>query len=408
MNRAAAARLIQFARLDQPWPGAPPEDEWPALIQLAQRAGVQSLLATRALRHPDSLPEAIRQNFESLRRREARQHGYFLTEAERVTHALTDRSIPSVLLKGVGISHTVYDDPNERGFRDLDLLVDAHRIDDATACLEALGYPLLTGGALLGVYRRHHFHLIFGGSHRPRLELHWALTRPGEYCSFDAGRVLERSEPMSGSRLRIPCTEDQLLHGALNLLRGGFTELKRVVDIDRLLRSKPDLDWKPLARLAQDSGLAPALRLSVELAAEFLATPLGAAFEHLGEIPTSQERKLRNFGIDRFPFRLPPSQWPFAPQLVRSWLTDPPGLPLLAVARRSPFERARLGALEVSRVKQTLTCAKRVARILLLQLRVLALGLRRHRFTPLLTGVACQPSSAPLGADRADTREPAS
>jgi hypothetical protein len=57
-----------------------------------------------------------------------------------VVAALSARGLQSVLLKGPAIAKWLYDDPTERPYRDIDLLVDPWTFDQAEAELSALGF----------------------------------------------------------------------------------------------------------------------------------------------------------------------------------------------------------------------------------------------------------------------------
>ncbi len=394
MDRLTATRLIHWIRLEQPAPEHLLSGEWNAVIDAAERAGVLGLVASRVLALAEELPEDLRSDLRRRLRSFARHHGYYFIEAERVTTALAKLSIPSVVLKGVGLARSVYQDPAQRTFRDLDLLVPEDALEGAVGCVEALGYRMLTSGPLREVYRRLHFHHIFEGHAKPRLELHWGLTRVGESCRLPAKGLLERAVPaQGGGTFLVPAPEDQLMHATLNLLRGGFTELKRLVDIDRLLRSHSELVSQALATQASRAGLARALRLALELGATLLNSPANVALDRIPPLPGRCQQRLSCLRPERFPLRMPPSTWPFAPRWLRAQLGKRPLVELLSYVRRMPFERARLRALGASRSGQLLATSKRAALVALLLLRITGLKLSDHHFTPLLDEVDPRPNS---------------
>ncbi|MDQ7088873.1 MAG: nucleotidyltransferase family protein [Acidobacteriota bacterium] len=225
MDIDAAFRLLLLVRQEQTNATGLRSGQWTAPLELARDVDVLGLAARRVLDAAEA-GTPWRAELQAYLARLARHHGFFFIEAQRVSDALAARSIPAVVLKGVGLARTLYVKPEDRSFRDLDLLVPPEALDEALACAEGLGYSRLRP-ELDALYRRHHFHLILEGPGRPRLELHWALARPDALYTVDPALLLE--SPDHGPGFPVPRPEAQALHCVLNLMRSGFTELKRLV-----------------------------------------------------------------------------------------------------------------------------------------------------------------------------------
>lgn len=404
MNTYIASQLLLLIRQDQPVLDEMSAETWHSLLGLAQRTDVLALAASRILDLPARAPEELRRALEGHLRSEARHHGFFFVEAERVCGALQALGIRSVVLKGAGLAPTVYSRPEQRSFRDLDILVDPGRRRQAMASVEELGYRLAGGPRLAQTYDRHHFHYIYDGAGKPRLELHWGLARPDSVYRLDPEDLLER--PVSSPRSGVfrPRPEAQVLHCALNLMRSGFTELKRLVDLDRLLRAHPALDGEWIAAAARRGGLGPALGAALELCRDLLGTPAAdPAFEDL--LPGKTRAALRRLPLHAFPLAMPPSQRALAPQLVRYHLAEDKTALLVQVLLRPRFERERLRALAVPRWRRELATAKRAIRLLGLALWAVLSRWRHHTNTPDFIMASSPSNSEPRGADKVDTPE---
>jgi hypothetical protein len=251
-----------------------------AFVGRAHQHGILGLVLAALQRSAtlERLPaEAVTELGNRLRRLR-RRAGLWLLERNRVLAALEGRGLRPVLVKGAGLCGTLYADPVERQVRDLDLLVPADALDAAVAVVAALGYPLPSAAVNEG-YRRHHYHLPFYHPSGFAVELHWALSRPDSPFYLDPEAFLRNATSVrdgDGTLLPAPSREDQLLHVAFQNALDGFPFLARPVDLDRMVRSDPEMDWERVRHGAAAGGLTPALALSLELAATILGTPVPA------------------------------------------------------------------------------------------------------------------------------------
>ncbi|MDQ7007553.1 MAG: nucleotidyltransferase family protein [Acidobacteriota bacterium] len=389
MDIDAAFRLLLLVRQEQTNATGLRSGQWTAPLELARDVDVLGLAARRVLDAAEA-GTPWRAELQAYLARLARHHGFFFIEAQRVSDALAARSIPAVVLKGVGLARTLYVKPEDRSFRDLDLLVPPEALDEALACAEGLGYSRLRP-ELDALYRRHHFHLILEGPGRPRLELHWALARPDALYTVDPALLLE--SPDHGPGFPVPRPEAQALHCVLNLMRSGFTELKRLVDLDRLARRPAGLDLEWLEAQCRRAGLDRARRLAFWMCRELLDTPLPSP-------PARELHPLPRLGVAGFPLGLPPAGRPLAPQAVRLFLTEHKARWACEVLLRPRFERHRLAAMGKGPAHRGLAMAKRLLRALQLAPWMLGLVDRSHHRRLLALTTSLRSSSGPREADR--------
>jgi hypothetical protein len=250
-----------------------------AFHRLAQEHGVLGL----ALRHLQRArlervvgQMAAQEVLEPLRLLE-RQAMLWDMERDRLA-TLFHRNGPSmVLLKGAALRATVIEDSVERSLSDLDVLVEPERVADAMALARRAGYEPEWPEQDLDTLMAGHYHVPMVHRNGFCCEIHWGLDVPGSPVVPDArgfwARATDRPGP-NGSRLRVPCAEDMVLHLAHQFKESGFTQLKRVVDIHRIVSHSPELDWRELARTALSCGGELRLALALQLARTILGTPV--------------------------------------------------------------------------------------------------------------------------------------
>jgi hypothetical protein len=159
----------------------------------------------------------------------------------------------------------------------LDLLIQPAQLDEALAQLTRGGFSLSSPDRRNRLMLEHHFHFELSSRDGFSLELHWALTRPAAATRLDPAGFIARSRHVDArSRLlRVPATEDMLIHLCTQNIEDGFSRLRRLVDIDRLVARFPP-DWDAVARLAREGGAEIMVGLSLQLARRLLGTELPA------------------------------------------------------------------------------------------------------------------------------------
>lgn len=170
---------------------------------------------------------------------------FLLMELERVLPAITWADCRPVVLKGAALAPTIYPDPLQRWFLDLDILVPRHQVDEVCRRLEGCGYRSFLGKRDPLYYERHHFHRILNGPQGSVLEVHWGLTIPNSIYSFDVEGVFARSRParLGSQEFRVSAPVDQVLHGVYQNIADGYIDLRRVMDMGLLMDRLTEDDW---------------------------------------------------------------------------------------------------------------------------------------------------------------------
>ena len=201
-------------------------------------------------------------------------------QRDRLLRLLDASGLRPVTLKGAALRISAYADSAQRNFGDVDLLLPESDIDPAASSLVAAGYDL---GAreVVARYRRDHFHYLLTNPSGFQVELHWALLPPGATMDLSPERVLRRSLTVERSgepAIRIPSAEDMVLHLASQETEDWFSTIRRLVDIDRVVRAGAAFDWGYLQSAAIECNMGPVLGFALQLARRLLSTPIPADF----------------------------------------------------------------------------------------------------------------------------------
>jgi hypothetical protein len=223
-----------------------------------------------------------------LRRRAA----LWVIERDRVLAVLRRIGVDAVMLKGGALCTTLYAEPVQREFGDLDLLVTRAEVGPVVDALLRCGYINPWNEAQLRGYYQHHFHIRLEHPNGFVVEVHFGLTAPGAPFGLDPGAFMSASQVRQdhGSRIRLPRPEHVLLHVVSQNTQDGFNRLVRFVDIDRIVRSAPDLDWTLMENVARRGGLETVLAVSLRLTRRLFGT----------DIPRAVQERLRPGSLARY------------------------------------------------------------------------------------------------------------
>jgi hypothetical protein len=267
-----------LALLAEPHPPLPPaigELFWAGVLDLAVRHRLgEFLYVRRAATLRADWPAAARATTRRWYVENSLRNTRFHAELTRVATALREDGLAPVLLKGGALLLTVYDDPGERPFGDLDLLVRPDELEAAAAVMRRLGYRLDQAYQPESFYRAHHYHLIFRHAARPWLcfEIHWDLSLPIMDVAFNVDGLRRRAVLAKRDDLEIlvPSPGDALLLLALHAGLNGFARLGLIRDVATLADTDPtELAAGDLWHAAQIGRLAVPLATSLSLARLF-------------------------------------------------------------------------------------------------------------------------------------------
>ena len=250
---------------------------WQDLLALSTMQRVTPLLWHRLKQKkldsivPDAAAVSLREAFRRNTMRNLRLNG----ELRLLVSALNAKGIPLILLKGIALANTVYENISLREMNDMDILARPADLTRIADILIEMGYKPIAPICLDVAMLAHH--------HLPPLvkrgligfEIHWNLTNPEKRYSIDPHGLWERavSIQIAGNTSLMLSPEDMLLHLCMHVsyLHPFHFGLRPFCDIAETIdRLSSALDWRTVVDRACDQGwqrgVYLALRLAVELA----------------------------------------------------------------------------------------------------------------------------------------------
>ncbi len=275
-----------------------PGFDWAKVQALAQREGVAPLLYVLT-REAALLPATVLDDLRAIYFQTARRNLLLFRELAQALGWLAEAGIPVLVLKGVTLAETVYDNPAVRPMSDVDLLIHPEHAAPAVEVLTARGYiaPELETRAGETLMFENEVLLYKDGAVRVNLELHWGLfDSPFYQQTLPLAWFWETARPLNieGFETRMLGPEALALHlcGHLMLHHGAGERLRGLWlhDIAEVLARFEPASWALLLEKARDFQLI----LAVQHAFAALETPYPglipkAIAVRLGELTPSAE-----------------------------------------------------------------------------------------------------------------------
>nr|WP_263325092.1 nucleotidyltransferase family protein [Neobacillus sp. Marseille-Q6967] len=197
-------------------------------------------------------------------------------EMEQVSKRFAENGIRLLVLKGPVLATDLYGDLSLRTCRDLDFLVSINDMEKVDELLLKQGYKKDESFQIETVLNdwkwRHHHIAYYHPYKRVKLEIHWRLNPgPGKEPTFQELWDRKRISSHTNQSVYYLGREDLffflITHGA----RHGWSRLRWLVDINRILRQK--MDWNKAIKLLKDHQSLHIGGQALLLSSELLKTP---------------------------------------------------------------------------------------------------------------------------------------
>jgi hypothetical protein len=178
-----------------------------------------------------------------------------------------ERGIRAMLLKGPAFAHWLYEDPYERSYGDVDLLVAPEQLAVAGAVLAECGFAPGEDDWRLEERADHHEKWVRGGKRPAFVELHHTLCLLSAPPSLVWRRMSEdaRTIEVAGARVEIPAPTASALVVALHATQHGVADATHMRDLREAL-ARVDLEtWRAAASLAFELGAEEAFAAGLRL-----------------------------------------------------------------------------------------------------------------------------------------------
>lgn len=255
---------------------------------------------------------------------------------------LGPEGVDVLVLKGLHLAHTVYADPSERDFVDVDLLVRPRHWAKALEVLERAGYRRERRVPDRPLSDARNYNQAFWTPMGVAIEVHCDFAGHGRY-PVDIDGLFARSVPfqMGSIESRGLGNEDLLLHLCLHMTKSYFdVEEKHVRDIALVIRHRP-IRWPQFLDRVDRAGCRAGAFLALE----------SAKFQHGAQAPDDVLEALapRSWRLGLLSMQVNTRRFPMVsttgnPGGLRPWLL---GLPLMDRPSRWIPTAAKYGLLRV-------------------------------------------------------------
>lgn len=261
------------------------EIDWDRFLDLARHHRVYSILYNHLRKTDDvRIPPQVRQAL----KREYQSNTFDMlrlsAQMEGLCTLFSDTGIRAIVLKGPVLAADLYGDVSLRTSRDLDILIPMQDLDQVEEFLKGQGYLKEEEyKTILNDWKWRHHHVTFiHKKTRVTLEIHWRLgPGPGKEPGFDELWERRRISTITSNPVYYLGREDLFLFLASHGARHGWSRLRWLADIDRILRQ--NLDFPKLYQLLKEFRQLHIGGQALILAKQLLHTPLTMDLESMTE-----------------------------------------------------------------------------------------------------------------------------
>jgi hypothetical protein len=291
------ARLLAhtFGDLDRLADETAAVGDWSHLIGASIRHGVAEVLVHYLGACGAAVPDEVRAEVDRHRSVQGLWQHHLGDVLDAALHALAERSVPVVALKGPIFAERLYPNVEMRPSFDLDLLVRERDFARAVEALEAAGCRTVDD-AVNDYHRRHHHHVALMHESGVLVELHFR-AHSGFGAIIPAEPLVDRAQPYrtrSGADARVLAPEDELVYLIVHAVRHCEVLIGWLYDVRLLLEANPQLDWELATERARSWRLTRAFALGCDDLRTALGTDIPAiTHARTGRFRTAVGRRLR-------------------------------------------------------------------------------------------------------------------
>ena len=181
-----------------------------------------------------------------------------LLELRELAGGLQRDGIPALVIKGIPLASTLYNEPAVRVSRDIDLLCKMEDLERVGRLVEENGYSLHQGRLRDEGYRRYHYHLVYarGAGNESVVEVHWNVRHPGKGVHIDVAPLFRHAKMVDIAGVEVATLDEPhaVWQLAVNLSYSGFLDARDLGDLGRLGRRVGGEDWKALVEFSRKTG----------------------------------------------------------------------------------------------------------------------------------------------------------
>jgi len=256
--------------------------DWDEFIQQSVRHGVTPLLYQRleTLGSSTNIPAGIVQRLREIYLHSAARNMRLYHELEKVFRILQNEDIPVILLKGVALAETVYQNRALRSMGDVDFLVKKEDLYRTEITLLNLGYTVPERYLKIKWDEKNHHHLApYVKENGIMVEVHRNIERPSSPFQIEIDGMWERARlaKIANVEVLVLSPEDLILHLCLHAsfhheFRIG---LMPICDISETIQHyQNEIDWKQLLSTVNEYGISKFIYCTLSLTKKMLGTEI--------------------------------------------------------------------------------------------------------------------------------------
>ena len=202
-------------------------------------------------------------------------------ELDRLSKVFLKKNIKSIFLKGPVLAQDLYGDVSRRTSSDLDLLISINDLSRMEELLVSEGYEKDDYiETVLSEWKwRHHHVTFFHSKKRTKVEVHWRMNPgPGKEPCFAELWERRRKSPLTATPVYLLGKEDMFLFLASHGARHGWSRLRWLIDIKKLLECP--VNWVKVKQLFKKYHYVTIGEQSILLASELLGAKIPKEFDY--------------------------------------------------------------------------------------------------------------------------------
>lgn len=273
--------------------------DWNLFTELVRHHRLYPLLYTQLKNKEEVLPSPVLKRLETDFKKNTFLMLQLSAEMEYIGKFFAEHGIRTLFLKGPVLGQELYGDISLRTSSDLDVLIPINQLERADSILVNLGYVKdeYIQTVLSDWKWRHHHVTYLHPVKKTKVEVHWRLNPgPGKDPAFEELWERKRESNLTQFPVYLLSREDLFLFLVSHGARHGWSRLRWLVDIDRLVKKK--LDWHKTYHLLKKYGYLHPGGQAVILANQLLHTKISKEMDSV--LFSAQAHKLAQEAIFYF------------------------------------------------------------------------------------------------------------
>jgi hypothetical protein len=270
--------------------GPTAEPDWPLAIELASQQLVATAVGLALTRQPE-VPDDVKEYFAAVIELNRDRNAILEDAICLIIGALNRHGIEPLLLKGAAhLLEGLYPHPAARLIADIDILVPAEAVAEASQILSAEGYSnaVLPPSRWISDLADHHLPMQASEEGLAGVELHHELVRLGHAHLIKAKDALARALTRERGELRylILCPDDCVMHNIIHaqiqhgLHEKGLADLRQMADLALLIdKYGGAINWPEISSRFAAAGASAVLDNQLALLQELFGCRLPVMFQ---------------------------------------------------------------------------------------------------------------------------------